>query len=200
MRHTYWILPFVLVALALLVKTPNPTPQLPRPPGVQPVDDTLDPKENPQGRRHWEWQRLHDPATGRIPPDIHRKEVEFAARLPRRQPGVAIGGLNSGVDKFAGWSYRGPWNIGGRTRALAVDVADPSFQTLLAGGVSGGMWRSTDDGASCACFLRDIRMPGNIPPVGMEPMPEVGQLVRECTYTDSKPRGVVEQRKMTLVK
>jgi hypothetical protein len=172
MRHTYWILPFALVALALLVKTPDPTPQLPRPPGVQPVDDTPDPKENPQGRRHWEWQRLHDPATGRIPPDIHRKEVEFAARLPRRQPGVAIGGLNSGVDKFAGWSYRGPWNIGGRTRALAVDVADPSFQTLLAGGVSGGMWRSTDDGASwtlttgssqlhsVSCIVQDTR-PGH---------------------------------------
>lgn len=44
------------------------------------------------------------------------------------------------------WKQRGPFNVGGRTRALAIDRTNE--QTLLAGGVSGGMWRSTDGGAS----------------------------------------------------
>lgn len=42
----------------------------------------------------------------------------------------------------------GPENIGGRTRALAIDVSDNTSNTILAGGVSGGMWRSTNGGTS----------------------------------------------------
>ena len=48
-----------------------------------------------------------------------------------------------GVSK-TDWKKRGPYNVGGRTRALAVDISDENV--LLAGGVSGGMWRSTDGG------------------------------------------------------
>src|SRR4029077_1108515 len=44
------------------------------------------------------------------------------------------------------WTERGPNNVGGRTRAFAVDVANPA--TLFAGSVAGGIWRSTNDGAS----------------------------------------------------
>ena len=43
---------------------------------------------------------------------------------------------------------RGPSNLGGRTRALAVDMSFASGNTLIAGGVSSGVYRSTDDGAS----------------------------------------------------
>ena len=45
-----------------------------------------------------------------------------------------------------GWKEAGPIDVGGRTRALAVDVTNPN--TILAGGVSGGMWKSTDKGAT----------------------------------------------------
>jgi hypothetical protein len=36
--------------------------------------------------------------------------------------------------------------VGGRTRALAVDISNAA--TILAGGISGGMWRSNDTGAT----------------------------------------------------
>jgi len=91
----------------------------------------------PAQRLDWERQRLADPVTGRIPTNIHRREQVFAAGLPQRAP-----------DKLGGWNFRGPWNIGGRTRALAIDVSDLSYQTLLAGGISGGMWRTNDGGGS----------------------------------------------------
>jgi hypothetical protein len=39
---------------------------------------------------------------------------------------------------------RGPVNIGGRTKALAIDVHDENV--ILAGGVSSGMWKSADGG------------------------------------------------------
>ena len=44
------------------------------------------------------------------------------------------------------WSSRGPYNVGGRTRALAIDVADSNI--IIAGGVSGGIWRSVNFGKS----------------------------------------------------
>ncbi|GLR18157.1 GEVED domain-containing protein [Portibacter lacus] len=40
------------------------------------------------------------------------------------------------------WEERGPNNVGGRTRAALVDINDPSGNTVWAGGVSGGLWKS----------------------------------------------------------
>ena len=42
------------------------------------------------------------------------------------------------------WQELGPDNVGGRTRAILIDKRDATNQTIYAGGVSGGMWKSTD--------------------------------------------------------
>ena len=44
------------------------------------------------------------------------------------------------------WKSVGPFNVGGRTRAIALDVTNDNI--IIAGGVTGGMWRSTDEGKS----------------------------------------------------
>jgi len=44
------------------------------------------------------------------------------------------------------WTSIGPGNVGGRTRALVIDPTDPDV--MYAAGVSGGVWKSTDAGAS----------------------------------------------------
>jgi photosystem II stability/assembly factor-like uncharacterized protein len=41
---------------------------------------------------------------------------------------------------------RGPANVGGRTRAIAVDPTDPNRDTWFAGAVGGGIWKTTDAG------------------------------------------------------
>ncbi len=51
----------------------------------------------------------------------------------------------AGVDRGS-WSWIGPGNIGGRVRSLVVHPINPSV--MLAGSVSGGIWRTTDGGAS----------------------------------------------------
>jgi hypothetical protein len=48
------------------------------------------------------------------------------------------------------WQSMGPDNVGGRTRAILIDNQDPSHNTIFAGGVSGGLWKSTDGGDSWA--------------------------------------------------
>ncbi|MFQ5334580.1 MAG: hypothetical protein ACE5DN_00750, partial [Flavobacteriales bacterium] len=42
------------------------------------------------------------------------------------------------------WEQIGPANVGGRTRAILVDANDPTGNTVFAGGVTGGLWKSTD--------------------------------------------------------
>ena len=46
------------------------------------------------------------------------------------------------------WIERGPANVGGRTRGLLVDPADPTHQTWYAGSVGGGVWKTEDAGVS----------------------------------------------------
>ncbi len=46
------------------------------------------------------------------------------------------------------WRWLGPGNIGGRIRSIVVHPAKPD--TILAGSVSGGIWRTTNGGASWA--------------------------------------------------
>jgi hypothetical protein len=87
------------------------------------------------GSRQYNFMRLRNPATGTIPADIRRKELAFAATLPQAE-------ANS---RSTTWESRGPNNLGGRTRALALDVTNENI--ILAGQVSGGMWRSTDGGS-----------------------------------------------------
>jgi hypothetical protein len=44
------------------------------------------------------------------------------------------------------WNVIGPDNYGGRTRALLFDNKDASGNTIFAGAVTGGIWRSSDVG------------------------------------------------------
>lgn len=44
------------------------------------------------------------------------------------------------------WQNLGPDNVGGRTRAILFDKRDPSRNTIYAGAVGGGMWKSLDKG------------------------------------------------------
>lgn len=89
-------------------------------------------------------QTFIDPATGMIPPGIRSRELEFAATLPKRAHALS---KSSNASLF-NWASAGPNNRAGRTRGLAVDTNDP--QTIIAGGVSSGVWKSTDGGASWA--------------------------------------------------
>ncbi len=84
----------------------------------------------------WEMSRLVNPTTGKIPDNIRYKELAFAQGLAHKTE------MGTG----ATWNKRGPGNVGGRTRALAFDVTNEN--TLIAGGVTGGMFRSTDAGAT----------------------------------------------------
>jgi len=95
-------------------------------------------KEDPINRAIYEYNRLIEPSIRQIPSNIKKKELEFIKnqKTTRKLKGI----------KATNWVHRGPFNVGGRTRALAID--DNNENIILAGGVSGGIWRSTDGGNS----------------------------------------------------
>ncbi|MEO8069282.1 MAG: T9SS type A sorting domain-containing protein [Flavobacteriales bacterium] len=74
-------------------------------------------------------------ATGQVEPSDYLRASE-AARTYAANQAKAVG---------LQWLEMGPNNVGGRTRAICVDPGAPN--TLWAGGVSGGLWKS-DDGAN----------------------------------------------------
>jgi hypothetical protein len=83
---------------------------------------------------------------GYIPPDglmkakAHVNEMRALAASGAAPPAAGI--------SRGGWTWKGPGNIGGRTRAIAIDPANAN--NILAGTVGGGIWRSTNAGASWA--------------------------------------------------
>ncbi|MBX2820862.1 MAG: T9SS type A sorting domain-containing protein [Rhodothermaceae bacterium] len=97
------------------------------------------PTNTPEARARWEFERTKDPVTGKMPPGIKSGELAFARELAKQS-------IASKTQATLTWSQMGPDTLGGRTRALAIDVTDGN--TILAGAVSGGIWKSTDGGAS----------------------------------------------------
>ena len=91
-------------------------------------------------RAQYEFDFQKDPATGTV--SREQKQEELQAALEMR--GV-VSNSRTSANVF---TSRGPSNLGGRTRAVVVDISDPSGNTLIAGGVSSGVFRSIDDGAS----------------------------------------------------
>ncbi len=116
-------------------------------------EEREDKNTNPRARAEFEFNQLKDPATGKIPALIRQKELKFAEEhlvekiesRPRFQRAQAS---STSATNEATFQNFGPFHIGGRTRALAIDITDEN--NILAGGVSGGVWRSTDEGASWA--------------------------------------------------
>ncbi|EAY26036.1 GEVED domain-containing protein [Microscilla marina] len=110
-------------------------------PGVNAQQKKVKREGNPAVKAAYELNLLKDPKTGKIPENIRTKELTYVLSTPS----LKKSDKNQRVTA-ANWNRRGPYNVGGRTRALAIDRSNENV--ILAGGVSGGMWRSTNGGAS----------------------------------------------------
>jgi len=89
-------------------------------------------------RESWNLKRLGNPVTGRLPLGIRAKEIGFLKDMAQHHKTNSVEDLE--------WIQRGPFNVGGRTRAFAIDVTDENI--MLAIGVSGGIWRTDNGGDS----------------------------------------------------
>lgn len=93
-----------------------------------------------------EFLMLRDPVTNKIPDNIYYLEQKFVQTLPKRTQYILHKGKPILNIESLTWTERGPNNISGRVRALGIDIRTTGIPTLIAGGVSGGIWKSTDGG------------------------------------------------------
>ncbi|WP_418602468.1 T9SS type A sorting domain-containing protein [Hwangdonia sp.] len=95
-----------------------------------------------EARNLYEYYRQVNPNTGVISKADKNLELKNSKRSLLKKD------MKSAKIPETAYSNRGPSNLGGRTRAIVVDRSDATGNTLIAGGVSGGVFRTTDGGSS----------------------------------------------------
>lgn len=93
-----------------------------------------------QGRAEHFFTLTRDPKTNKVPANIRAKELAFAEKADKTNFKSANNLVN------IEYSEIGPYDVGGRTRALAIDRRNSDI--ILAGGVAGGIWKSINGGTS----------------------------------------------------
>ncbi len=95
-------------------------------------------QEELEQRAHHEFLMTVDPALGYVPSERLLQGEKRTAEIMQ-----SLGNTSSFVSSLT-WTERGPNNIGGRTRGFLFDQSDATGNTALAGGVGGGLWRTTN--------------------------------------------------------
>ncbi|MCR9243526.1 MAG: hypothetical protein NXI31_00735 [bacterium] len=106
-----------------------------------PTSDHGEPLTFPNEAAKWRYERYLDEHGG-IP--ARAWEQAIAAR-ERTVTATATLDNGAGVSPQA-WTQRGPDNVAGRTRSIAIDPTNP--QRIWVGAVSGGLWKSEDGGST----------------------------------------------------
>jgi trimeric autotransporter adhesin len=118
-----------------------------------------------------EFDRTKDPVTGTVPRDRLISALHYTDSLKKTLPFQLIAG-------YGNWTERGPTSdavgasngntransggipsvASGRIRAMLVDAADATGNTVFVGGVNGGIWKTTNITASPATwtFVNDF--------------------------------------------
>lgn len=131
---------FISIGAVLIIQSSADTGSLERP-NIKKAKSLSEISEFNTERYLHEYYRQANTETGKIPYD--QKELELTeARLRLTSPQTNRQSIS--ID----YRSRGPSNLGGRARALVIDKSDPSENTMLAGGVSGGVFRTTDGGTN----------------------------------------------------
>ena len=103
------------------------------------------------------WELTMNPVTGR--PDTDKLE----ALRKKLESEKLMGSQNRNPGDLANnpWIERGPTNVGGRTRAVMFDPNDPTNETAIAGGVTGGLWKNTNISSATSVWVR-LSLPENL--------------------------------------
>lgn len=84
-----------------------------------------------------EFEKTRDLSTNEVPRDRLLAAAQYTQEL------LAEAAFRRNDYNFK-WQERGPNNVSGRTRALIVDLSDPTGNTIWTGGVAGGIWKTSN--------------------------------------------------------
>jgi hypothetical protein len=132
------LLPLVLFAAALALA-----------PAALAVAQEPDGGDDPAAAGEWFILKRSPDGVSPIPVDKYIDALNHMKGMPRHSTATRTLAPPAAIAPSAvlpAWTSLGPGNIGGRTRALVIDPVDP--QTMYAAGVAGGVFKTTDGGAS----------------------------------------------------
>lgn len=105
-----------------------------------------------------EWELTMNPQTGS--PDVYKLK-QLRSELQQERDLMLSLGRTPGDASDNNWIERGPNNVGGRVRAVMFDPNDAAFNTVFAGGVSGGLWKNSNISSSSSAWTR-VNVPENL--------------------------------------
>ena len=105
--------------------------------------------DGPAERAALDFEKVKDPKLGYAPTDRLSFAIEAAMSSKQANRTDALlwverGPIYDSVGPSNGNTRAGNGYTAGRIRGVLVDAADPSGNTVLAGGVAGGLWRCTN--------------------------------------------------------
>lgn len=117
-------------------------------------------KENRQAAIEYAYKMYRNPSSGKIPFNIRKKELSFAQKTDSKFSDRTQAVSNN-------WEVRGPYNQGGRTKAIAIDSRNEDI--IFAGGTSGGLFRTINGGTSWSQVSKSLDNP-SVTGVAQDPL------------------------------
>ncbi|HEX2682572.1 MAG TPA: hypothetical protein VHL77_01490, partial [Ferruginibacter sp.] len=116
---------------------------------------------------------MKDPVLGYVPSERLVAAKRYKDQLMQSQNNLAISGVS--------WRQLGPKNQGGRTRALLVDANDATGNTVWAGSVGGGLWKTTNINATEPAWTAVNDLFDNLAVTSIAQDPSNPQVMYFCT-------------------
>lgn len=140
-RNTLIVLLLALLAGGLYYFNTNTEPQMTAAEQLKSVKKSFTKEQLVEFAFQQEFDKTRDLSTNVVPSERLKIARDVAAQKLSSSRFAPIPGIT--------WEERGPNNVGGRTRAIMYDLNDaPNYNTVFAGGVGGGLWRTTDINAA----------------------------------------------------
>jgi len=99
-----------------------------------------------------DYKRTMDPVTGENNfgslAKLNQEIVQGKYTPTKPMSFLSSGNSTAGKLTNEPWVERGPYSVGGRTRAVMYDPNDPTGKRVFAGGISGGLWINQDPSVS----------------------------------------------------
>jgi hypothetical protein len=117
-------------------------------------EEELKAYDQPAEANDYFWLKRSPDGHSPVPVERYLEAIEHMKRMPQYStadkavlPSLKeLGSASIETEALGAWTPLGPGNIGGRTRALLINPASPNI--MYAAGVAGGVWKTTNGGAS----------------------------------------------------
>lgn len=152
--------------------------------------DKTEEYDGPDKAMEMEFNRTRDPATGTVPRERLYKALLYTDSIKKELPFQVVAGYGNWIERGPSSDAVGPSNgntransgiTSGRIRAMLVDAADATGNTVFIGGVNGGIWKTSNITSSPATWTNVSDFFSNMAVTGICQNPATPATMYFCT-------------------